>query len=63
MEEAGFNWGELLDVVLPIAMTAGAGLLAWGAFKLRAFVASTETKIDDQILAAVEKALEDSKAK
>ena len=61
--EEGFNWGELLETALPYALTAGAGLLAWGFVYLRKFVKGTETQIDDKILAAIEKAFEDSKDK
>ena len=56
----GFDWSELLEVAVPIALTAGAGLLTWAFVAGRKFVKSTETKIDDKILAALEKAFKDS---
>ena len=52
---------ELVDALLPAGLAVGALLLGFGYKWLKAFVASTETKIDDKILAEVQRVLADNK--
>jgi hypothetical protein len=51
---------EQFGVITMIVGVVG-GLLTLGIVKLRAYVANSETKIDDEILDIVDKAVEDSK--
>jgi hypothetical protein len=51
---------ELVDALLPAGLAVGALVLGFGYKWLKTYVASTETKIDDKILAAVQKALKDA---
>lgn len=53
----------LLEQYGVIAMVVGiaGGVLTLGIVKLRAYVTNSETKVDDQILDIVDKAVEDSK--
>jgi hypothetical protein len=57
----GFDWKEVLDVLLPVAATGLGAALAWALVKLRKVVKESDNKIDDAVLKAVEKAVEDSK--
>ncbi len=53
---------ELVDALLPAGLAVGALLVGFGYKWLKKFVASTETKVDDKILAAVKKALQEADA-
>ncbi len=56
------EWGEILNIVLPIAGTLIAGLLGWGLVYLRKKVKETENKIDDAVVEALDKAINESKS-
>jgi hypothetical protein len=51
---------ELMDALVPAGAAVLALVVGFGYKWLKGYVAKTETKIDDQILAAVKKGLEDA---
>lgn len=51
---------EMMDALVPAGVAVLALVVGIGYKWLKAYVAKTETKIDDQILAAVKKGLEDT---
>lgn len=52
-----FNISELL----PVLVLAATGVIGWLIGKVQALVKSTPTQLDDQLLAAVKKALTEDK--
>lgn len=49
----GFDWSQLLDVLIPAAGGVVVAVVAWLVLKVKSLVAATENKWDDELLAKV----------
>lgn len=55
----GFDWSQIWDAALPVLLLGVGALFGFGWGKLKDYVKSTETKIDDELVAKIEEIIKE----